>query len=109
MCQTYKPDKRSGYLPLPLTTDPSYRGYDTGVKIVTGLQILLKSAKGKVAKLSGSNLSKFLEQLKSNGYFGNELENSRVLEKFAQLDYSFSYSLQNPILNNLKIICFPPK
>ena len=77
MCQTYKPDKRSGYLPVPLTTDPSYRGYDTGVKIVTGLQILLKSAKGKVAKLSGSNLSKFLEQLKSNGYFGNELENSR--------------------------------
>jgi hypothetical protein len=80
--QTYKPDKRSGYLPLPIQSDPTYTPVDLGIKIATGFQILLKSTKQKFdgTPSDSTQFGAFLAKLKSNGYFGDELEHSKNWE-----------------------------
>ena len=81
MYQTFKPDKRSGYLPLPQKNDHNYNAVDIGIKIATGFQILLKSGQSAKTKTgdssaSGSELATFVAKLTKNGFFENELEHS---------------------------------
>ncbi|CBY20605.1 unnamed protein product [Oikopleura dioica] len=76
LSQTFVPDKRTGYLPLPIKDDPFFLPYTLGIKITVGLNILLLSAKKSSSSFDGSAFSNFLEKLENNGYFEGELEKS---------------------------------
>ena len=93
LSQNFVPDKRTGYLPLPIKDDPCkfynllcnslfnntckvFLPYTLGIKITVGLNILLLSAKKSSSSFDGSAFSNFLEKLKNNGYFEGELEQS---------------------------------
>jgi len=86
--QPFKPDKRSGFLPLPDKHDPKFQSVDVGVKIATGMQILLVAGraakKNKLNPVKGSEMERFVQKLKSVGYFGEHMEHSvawtRLLE-----------------------------
>ncbi|XP_061693665.1 protein ecdysoneless homolog [Syngnathoides biaculeatus] len=78
--QHFVPDKRSGFT-MPARSDPLHKAYDLGMKLAHGFEILcskcrLPSSEGDVPVSCNSQWKRFLQSLKSNGYFREEMEGS---------------------------------
>ena len=88
MSQRFIPHRKSGYCPLPLQDEPTYLAASIGIKITTGLQILLTEAKSKSRmpdEISDTpEYKKFLNRLSENDYFDGEIEHSK---KWTELEH----------------------
>ncbi|XP_057704617.1 protein ecdysoneless homolog [Corythoichthys intestinalis] len=78
--QQFIPDKRSGFT-MPLRSDPRYKSHELGMKLAHGFEILC--SKCKMPSSEDDSLvscnpqwKRFLQSLKSNGYFREEIEGS---------------------------------
>ncbi len=81
----YLPDKKSGWK-IPLQSDPYYKGWDLGMKLTCGFEMLAaqaskrKSGPGDASRLSSTSSTKFehfLKKLIETGYFQGEIEGSK--------------------------------
>ena len=102
--QPFKPDKRSGFLPLPEKQDPKFQSVDIGIKIATGLQILLVAGraakKNKLNPVKGSDMERFVQKLKSVGYFGDHVEHSVAWTRLLETATNFYRQNENHVQSN---------
>ncbi|KAK9959479.1 hypothetical protein ABG768_009603 [Culter alburnus] len=78
--QSFVPDRRSGFT-LPARSHPLYRAHELGMKLAHGFEILCsksgQSSSEQETQVSSNPLWRgFLDSLKKNGYFKDELEGS---------------------------------
>ncbi|XP_061546125.1 protein ecdysoneless homolog isoform X1 [Phycodurus eques] len=78
--QQFVPDRRSGFT-MPARSDPLYKAHELGMKLAHGFEILcskcrLPSSGGDSPVSCNSQWKGFLQSLKSNGYFREEMEGS---------------------------------
>ncbi|XP_062863623.1 protein ecdysoneless homolog isoform X2 [Trichomycterus rosablanca] len=98
--QSFVPDRRSGYA-LPPRSHPHHRAHDLGMKLAHGFEILCsKSERGTVGAESPVSTNPlwrgFLDSLKRNGYFREELEGSlRYRELMTSAEDFFKRSVTN--------------
>ncbi|XP_022251288.1 protein ecdysoneless homolog [Limulus polyphemus] len=96
--QKYQPDRLVGWN-LPPQNSPQFKAHDLGMKLACGFEILVAGAK-KTLDEPGSQLetvdfsndprwSKFIQNLKKNGYFRGELEGSRLYKQLLQQAQAF--------------------
>ncbi|XP_076324872.1 ecdysoneless cell cycle regulator isoform X2 [Tachypleus tridentatus] len=96
--QNYQPDRLVGWN-LPPQNSPQFKAHDLGMKLACGLEILVAGAKNTL-DAPGSHLktvdfsddprwSKFIQNLKMNGYFKGELEGSRLYKQLLQQAQAF--------------------
>ncbi|KAM3606202.1 uncharacterized protein V6R79_012431 [Siganus canaliculatus] len=89
--QQFTPDRRSGFI-LPPRSDPVYKAHELGMKLAHGFEILcskctLPSSECDAPISCNPQWKGFLDSLKRNGYFREELEGSaryRELTKSAE-------------------------
>lgn len=75
--QNYNPDKRIGWN-IPHKNHQTYKAHNLGMKIACGLEILASQAHGDGDDVDGEkNWHIFLDRLKKNGYFGDDIEHSK--------------------------------
>lgn len=74
----YTPDRRTGWN-LPQSTQDTYKAHILGVKVACGLEILAsKGAAASAGDLDGNKgWHQFLKRLNDDGYFGENIENSK--------------------------------
>ncbi|XP_026999513.1 protein ecdysoneless homolog isoform X1 [Tachysurus fulvidraco] len=91
--QSFVPDRRSGFA-LPPPSHPQYKAHQLGMKLAHGFEILC-SKSGRTAThpeapaISNPLWKGFLESLKRNGYFKEELEGSARYRELAKAAESF--------------------
>ncbi|KAM8858927.1 protein ecdysoneless homolog isoform 1-T2 [Spinachia spinachia] len=78
--QQFTPDKRSGFT-LPPRSHPQYKSHDLGMKLAHGFEILcckcrLPSSEPDAPVSCNPQWKGFMDSLKANGYFREELEGS---------------------------------
>ena len=63
---------------MPLSDDPNYLAYTIGVKVITGMQILLSegSKLKNLDEIEPKQFEKFIQKLKTVDYFEGGLEGS---------------------------------
>ncbi|XP_063701385.1 protein ecdysoneless [Culicoides brevitarsis] len=92
MCNDYRGDERTGWN-LPVNHNLEYKAHDLGMKLACGFEILASMNKSKNDLDIHNNWNTFMEKLKEQKYFGNEMENTKdyllLLEK-AQTFYKQS-------------------
>ncbi|XP_051935704.1 protein ecdysoneless homolog [Hippocampus zosterae] len=84
--QQFVPDRRSGFT-MPARSDPRYKAHELGMKLAHGFEILcakcrLPLSDGDSSVSCNPQWKGFLQSLKSNGYFREEIEGSA---RFRQL------------------------
>lgn len=111
--QNYTPDTRTGWN-LPPKTDKTFKAHSLGMKIACGLEILtVKSQTNGLNLEYNKEWHVFLDRLKKNGYFGDDIEHSKGycqrLEKakeyfrmFADTQLTHCNPVTNEILKQLK-------
>lgn len=72
----YNPDRITGWQ-LPTKTDLTFKAHEIGMKIACGFEILASRALSTNDLNMDRNWQSFLNQLKSNGYFGDNIEHSK--------------------------------
>ncbi|XP_060097203.1 protein ecdysoneless homolog [Heteronotia binoei] len=99
--QSFVPDRRSGYS-LPSRSHPDYKAYELGMKLAHGFEILCSKCSSvfydsSKRVSSGPLWDNFLNSLKKNNYFKNELEGSApYLEKLHMAEVYFQQTIINP-------------
>ncbi|ESO94107.1 hypothetical protein LOTGIDRAFT_145160 [Lottia gigantea] len=82
--QDFQPDRRSGWT-LPSKTNSQFKQDDIGLKLAHGFEILCARCGGKKSSINGhtqfneqdGRWQRYLQALKDNGFFKNELEGSK--------------------------------
>ncbi|XP_031563790.1 protein ecdysoneless homolog [Actinia tenebrosa] len=85
MQQNFQPNKKSLWQ-LPSSTDPLYKAHQLGMKITCGFEILCSKSKVNIEKQSvnkpsGAEWERYLQCLKKQGYFKDEIEGSKLYMK----------------------------
>lgn len=72
----YNPDRRTGW-GLPAPGDQTAKAHELGMKIASGLEILASKSNVQSDLEQDKNWHLFLDRLKDNGYFGDNIEHSK--------------------------------
>nr|CAB3240544.1 HsignallingT1 protein [Phallusia mammillata] len=101
--QHFIPDQRSGYRLSGTLPSTQRKGYDLGMKICHGFEILCSKVKSQLDVDSDSNMvdkrqhERYIAALKRIGYFQNEVEGSKLYQKLlADATRYISSAKENP-------------
>lgn len=72
----YNPDRRTGWS-LPSPSSETFKAHELGMKIASGLEILASKASAENDLEQDKSWHLFLNRLKENGYFGDNIEHSK--------------------------------
>ncbi|XP_037322104.2 protein ecdysoneless homolog [Pungitius pungitius] len=91
--QQFTPDRRSGFT-LPPHTHPQYKSHELGMKLAHGFEILcckcrLPSSEPDAPVSCNPQWKGFVDSLKANGYFREELEGSAHYRELARSAENF--------------------
>ncbi|XP_077586025.1 protein ecdysoneless homolog [Stigmatopora nigra] len=105
--QMFVPDKRSGFS-MPSRTDPRFKSHELGMKLAHGFEILCSKCRLPSSEVDSPvscnpQWKGFLQSLKTNGYFKEEMEGSahyRELmssaENFFKQSIASTFSVMSP-------------